>query len=426
MANNILIGVFLLFIMAIVYWHYQGTTFAGRLFLAVTEAALVGGIADWFAVTALFRKPLGIPWYTAILPRNRDRVVEALVFAVQQELLSKNFIRQRLENVRLSHFFIEWIDGHKAAWLDDALTPLLEFAAGRLDSDQAASQVAKVLRAHSDQLHLTPAISRFVRWMLAQKKDEVVFDMLLDQLLQTMQKPAATSTVWHFLRRYTMWERRSSPWRMLVFSGLEAFDAFNLNDAAKALHQELLTILIELKQPEHRLRRWLHSRLTDIGQELEQNPAWVQAVEEWKSNLIGQAKLEEAFVEVLQAVMMSLQGKEEQSTIGTWLRQQTDTYWQLFKTNKALQDWIESYLQEILQHVIETEHALIGDVVRDALVILTKEEMNQFVEERAGDDLQWIRINGSVVGALVGFILFIWTQLVYMPFIVPIIRSWFM
>ena len=100
-ADKTLLAAFAIFVLALMTHLYRpGNRFAeGFLFCA--EAALVGGIADWFAVTALFRKPLGFPYHTAILPRRRDAFVKASVTMVQKEFFSRRKIFRHLERLHL-------------------------------------------------------------------------------------------------------------------------------------------------------------------------------------------------------------------------------------------------------------------------------------------------------------------------------------
>jgi len=98
-ANITLAAVFLFFLGAAVLEHFNPGHFGIRLMFFVSEAALVGGIADWFAVTAIFKKPLGWGYHTALIPRNREKVIEAVASIVQTELLNMTLIRKKIEGI---------------------------------------------------------------------------------------------------------------------------------------------------------------------------------------------------------------------------------------------------------------------------------------------------------------------------------------
>jgi uncharacterized membrane-anchored protein YjiN (DUF445 family) len=92
-------------------------------------------------------------------------------------------------------------------------------------------------------------------------------------------------------------------------------------------------------------------------------------------------------------------------------------YWETFRQDTALQDWLERHLQEAAAEVALSEHNLIGELVGQALGTLSDKELNAFIEEKVGEDLAWIRINGSVVGALAGLAVFLLGEYVYLPYI---------
>ena len=109
-ADAILALSFLCFGLAFIWWYVHGTTFLSELIFFVFQSALIGSIADWFAVTALFRRPLGFPWHTALIPRNRQRIAESIAAAVQDDLLDKKIIQDRLASVRFVHYIIDWVE----------------------------------------------------------------------------------------------------------------------------------------------------------------------------------------------------------------------------------------------------------------------------------------------------------------------------
>jgi uncharacterized membrane-anchored protein YjiN (DUF445 family) len=96
-----------------------------------------------------------------------------------------------------------------------------------------------------------------------------------------------------------------------------------------------------------------------------------------------------------------------------------------FKGNIELQEWLEVRIKQVIYELIEKEHYIIGEIVQRVLGEFNDDKLNRFVEEKAGDDLQWIRINGSIVGGIVGLLMFFFLRYVYDPYVVPIIQSWF-
>ncbi|MBC8015840.1 MAG: DUF445 family protein [Sporomusaceae bacterium] len=103
---------------------------------------------------------------------------------------------------------------------------------------------------------------------------------------------------------------------------------------------------------------------------------------------------------------------------------QADQHWMRFKSDHEMQHWLEVRIKQAIFDLVEKEHYLIGTVVQEVLSTFTDEDFNRFIEDKAGDDLQWIRINGCVVGAVVGLIMFIFLHYFYDQNVVPILQSW--
>ena len=109
-ANHFLAGVFLLFVVASVLKYFYNELLSVQLLCFVTEASVVGGVADWFAVTALFRMPLGFPWHTALITRHRGRVISALADMIEYELLSVRSIKERVDKICFVRLLIDWVE----------------------------------------------------------------------------------------------------------------------------------------------------------------------------------------------------------------------------------------------------------------------------------------------------------------------------
>lgn len=425
-ANKTLTAVVLLFTMTLILRLCYRDSLLLEMGYTTLEAALVGGVADWFAVTALFGKPLGFPWHTAIIPRNRLKIVEALVHSVQYELLSKESIRGRLAGIHLVRSFIRWVEQRDDRTdLNAALGKVMQGALANIDTLQAAAQLEAFLKGHWQTVQLGPWISRIIRWILEKRYDERLTDGLLEELIRYVQREQTREAIYHQLERYSS-QMADSWWKQLVKNVLEAVDAVNLAEAAEALQREILTALEEVRQPDHPLRSWLRHKMSAIALRLAQEEDLSRSVDNWQAELIARISLKETLAELLELGIASVEEPAEGqvSPVMAWISLQTAAYWEQFKADTRLQDWIEKYVQEAVNGILETEHHLVGDIVRNALDGLTDRSLNQFIEEKAGDDLQWIRINGSVVGGIVGLLLFVFLHFFYTPILIPLLQIW--
>ena len=427
LANRFLLVGFVLFLLFATLRVIWPDSLWIRAVLALVEAALVGGIADWFAVTALFRKPLGFPWHTALIPRNRAQLVEATAQMVQNELVSATALQHRLAGVRFMDLFVELMERRSVQMmLGNLILRLVREGMRRLDPPVMARQLEAVLKRYGADLKLTPLLTEAGQWALTNKKDEQLLDFLLVELSRQANQPATRQHIFRYLEaRKTAAGEASLLNRLVIWLG-EQTNALNVGEAADVLTRQLLVTLERLRDPDCESRQWIRGRLSGILEELGNRPEWQAALDTWKDNILEKTSLEEPLTHLLEAVRDAVApqlqppdglaaGSGAASPLTLWALAQLERYWHSFKTNRELQDWMETYVKEAVHKLVETEHAIIGVIVKDALNSLSDEDLNRFVEDKAGDDLQWIRINGSVVGAAVGLVLFLLLHVLYHP-----------
>ena len=420
-ADRVLMAAFAVFAAAVlVRWFHREAVWAQAIF-RTAEAALVGGVADWFAVTALFRRPLGIAFHTAIIPRNREKIVQSIAYMVQEEFLSRQSIQRHLQKLKLVKLLINWIeDGGKVSifrFLERIIDTWLA-EADRMKLSSFLTQAVQV-RLRAAPLHrYVPALGR---WLLCSGKTEAIFDLVVVQARQVAERPSAKQDLYHYLEKSSRQATGESTLGRMFGAFLRTFDFINLDKAAEVLHQRLLAELQELEQPDHPLRRWLTDRLVESLSELEHNTDWQTSLEQWKSGLIDRLPLEEFLKPLVHAMLGPGEVEADSSShpLTIAMLRFADMYWQTFRQDIALQDWLERHLQEAATEVVLSEHSLIGELVGQALGTLSDDELNAFIEDKVGEDLAWIRVNGSVVGALAGLVVFFGGQYIYMPYIWP-------
>ena len=446
---NIALGISLvIFILAVILKYYLGDLFIVRLLFFVTQAALVGGIADWFAVTALFRKPLGFPWHTAIIPRNREQVINSVAGMIENDLLSVASIKNRLAKVHIVNLLIDWAETHGSQYFINTLAKFCQQILDRIDPVKAARYVERIIKDNAGKVRITPFLKKFATWAIENGEDEKWLSNLLDEMIEVAEKPSTMDRIRDILEEIKD-EKTKGLLMKTIGKIAEITNTVNLDDAAKALHIELLEVLNDLKNPEHPLRVRLKTMLHDITVKLDTEPSWSIAIEAWKRVIIERIKLSEPleilistaiktaghpswqtgreFINMVTGAVGHGAGKDrEVSLFVEWITSQLSNYWNHFKQDRKMKHRVEKYVKKMIFQIIETEHNLIGSMVKETLGALTNEDLNRFIEDKAGNDLQWIRVNGSVVGSLVGLIIFLFVNLFYDPVVVPVIKSWLM
>ena len=423
LANKVLLLVFGLFVMAVILKYFHRSMFSVDLFFTVTTAALVGGIADWFAVTALFKKPLGFPWHTAIIPRHRDRVIIAITQVIEQDLLSVESIKKRLEQVHFVRLFVKWADSESGSrFLRVLLIRHSEALMSRTDAPSVAQYGETLVKKGAGQVSITPYIKKFADWLIESGKDRALLGEVIEELIYILENPNTRKTIYYYLESIKQEKTKSVLEKLVLWFG-EQTDSINIVEAAEVLQTELLLMLNELRNPDHPLRNWAHSKLAEFTDELENDLEQRAAIEAWKNEVLEKAELKEPLANLSHEIMKNASLRSDSPFI-VYLNDYLARYWDLFRTNSDLQDWLEHRIKEAVHRLIEREHHIIGKAVRQVLEALTNDDLSRFIEDKAGDDLQWIRINGSIVGGLVGLAAFLFLRLIYDPFVVPVVRTW--
>ncbi|HWQ61480.1 MAG TPA: DUF445 family protein, partial [Negativicutes bacterium] len=338
---------------------------------------------------------------------------------VQNELLSKESIKRRLAGVRLVDVFVRWLEeGGRQAFLPDLAARWARAAWDNVDIPAVARYGQKWLKAALLGTDLARYGRQALAWALATGKADRLIEQLLTELTAAAGEERTRLAIERHLTRYSQ-NAAQSWWEKLVLSLAEATDTLNLAEAAAVLHAELLQFLRDLAAADHPVRAWVRTRLATAADRLQDDPAWAAGIDTWQRGLAGRLRLEET----LAACAGLATRNAPPDWPETWAARQAEKLWSAFKADPAMQDWVEEQLQTALSRFIDNEHDLVASVVRDALARLSDRDLNRFIEDKAGEDLAWIRINGSVVGGVVGLLLFLFLHYLYDPYVVPLIHT---
>ncbi|MDA8442277.1 MAG: DUF445 domain-containing protein [Peptococcaceae bacterium] len=427
-ANMILTIVFIAFMATAMLRHLYGKDFALQLVFFVLEAALVGGIADWFAVTAIFKKPLGFAYHTALIPRNRVKIEAAVANMVQTDLLSLSSLQSKIRNARYSQILIAWLENEpdiKQA-LINSLAAYVQQWASQLDVAHLAGRLETMLRNKLGQLDLSEQLQRIGLWALERHKDEQILVYLLNELETLAARPDTQAKILEFLEEQKREKTQSSTLKSFFTGILESTDSLNLDDAAAAISRELMHTLSSLHSPQHPLRRKLREILAESMAQMALRPDWQQGIAAWQTDVLERLPLAaglDSMLTLLFEAATGTAGEQQESMLVNWVKDQGTAYWEYFRRDVRLQNWLDHYLAGIILQVVTTEHYLIGDMVRETLTGFSNDDLSRFIDDKAGNDLQWIRINGSLVGGLLGLIIFLAMQLVFDPILLPMLHT---
>ena len=425
-ANITLTAVFIFFLGAALLEHLSPNNFGIRLIYFVSEAALVGGIADWFAVTAIFKKPLGWGYHTALIPRNREKVIEAVATIVQTKLLHMDVIRQKIERIPLIDGLFRYVEREGGSkYLTNLVLTYIRRYADKQEPSQLAERLAEYLRKTAKTWYLAPKVQIISGWALTNGYIDEGLDLLAEKLWDKAAEEETRLIILRYLEEVKE-EKVSNGGSILrtLMGFMEMSDGLNLDEAADALQVELLLTIRRFRNPLDPLRVSLRDAVIEGIAKLDSNIKFVVQAERWKQDLLTEELFEEFLETVLRSILnmaapplASTEPNVFYRTVHTFV----EKYWVSLQANAAFREQINLFLVDTLCQVIQNEHNMIGCMVRETLTAYTDQNLNQFIEEKAGNDLQWIRINGSMIGGVIGLILFLFLDFVYTPYIWPVL-----
>jgi uncharacterized membrane-anchored protein YjiN (DUF445 family) len=365
---------------------------------AVSEAAMVGGLADWFAVTALFRHPLRLPIpHTAIIPRKKDQIGASLGTFVQQNFLTEHVVGERVASARISARVGQWLaqPDHAARITGDAADALIGASEMLKDEDLRAA-VAQYSQRRLDDIDAAPLLARMV-------------DIVVDGGQHQEALSAAVRAVMRFLddNRPTLRHRladESPDWvpnwiddRVFnrLFSGVQSFLA------------DIVTT------PDHDFRVQFDARLRDYAARLRTDPATQARVAAAKAEVLAHPAvrtwLGSLWFTIKEALLAAAADPESELRSGVrTLLVQVGT---ALRDDAALQSKVDAWINAAVSQFVRRYADDISQLISGTVARWDADETSRRLELQVGRDLQFIRVNGTVVGALVGLVIHAVAQL---------------
>lgn len=402
-ANVVLSAAAGLFVAALLLKQIYPNHWLASAFLTVTEASLAGGVADWFAVTALFRRPLGFPYHTALIPRNRERIIQALAHTIEQDFLNKQAIKERLQQVQFINKLLVYAEGYEmSSIIREMVDRLVKEIAENIEPEVVGRYGERILKLVLKRQPVAPEAAEMLRWLFEQGRAGEFYTAVHQEISGIVRQDKTRKAILSYLEQIKQKTAQKNWLSSLITGFMETIDAINLEDAATALHQELIKTVDDLEAADSPLRLWFQEELQAVSTRL-QTPEWEHIINNWKDGLLNRIDLTEPISLLAFNLRQTLmQPSDFRSNTALWLAEQIENYWLRFKESTELQNQAEEYIKNLLAAMLDQEHHLVGDVASHALSKLSDDDLNKFIEDKAGQDLDWIRVNGVVVGGLAG------------------------
>ncbi|NNK34153.1 MAG: DUF445 domain-containing protein [Xanthomonadales bacterium] len=383
----------LLGLMALLFWLTldRPEAWAGWLH-AFAEAGMVGALADWFAVVALFRHPLGIPIpHTAIIPNRKDEIGDNLAQFVADHFLEPGVVRRRLASVNLARNAARWLKsprGHERVL--DLAVRMIRQTVGVLHEERFRRFVTRLGSRQLTELNLAPLLGKSLEWLIGDQRHQEVFTQALRHAVVALHDNRA-------LIRNNV--QRESPWWLPGFVD---------DRIVVQMLDRIETLLLEMSLDEdHPVRGDFNRLMIRLAHELQHSVEYRRWGEQLRDGLLENDSLQQylfrLWSDLVEGIEADLENPESQirSELGEWLTGVAEE----LERDEEMQVWVNAWLLDSTVSLVDENRAAISSLISDTVRSWDAQETSERIEAAIGRDLQFIRINGTLVGGLVGLVI---------------------
>ncbi len=365
---------------------------------ATAEASLVGGLADWFAVTALFRRPLGLPIpHTAIIPTQKDRIGRVLGNFVEKHFLSRQVLSAKLSGLRVSERAARWlIRPENSARVASQVAAAVAKAVEALPQGEVTDLIRRGAVARLQAVRVAPILGNMLSVVAADDRHQE----LLDEAIGLVSRAVAENR--EVLRDSF---REGSPWWL---PGV--VDEVLYGRIIAALDALLADVRAD---PAHPLRRRFDEAMRDFIERLKHSPEVIARAEALKRDVLDDALLDGLSAALWQRVRKAAAryGAEPDRASLEPLERGLVTLGESLLANEPLLGELDAFLAAQVSAMLEDHRQEVGELIADTVRAWPPEMAAERLELAVGRDLQFIRLNGTLVGGLAGLVIYMFMQL---------------
>ncbi|MEF9883147.1 DUF445 domain-containing protein [Streptomyces sp. P9-A4] len=360
---------------------------------AAAEAGMVGALADWFAVTALFRRPLGLPIpHTAIIPTKKNQLGASLGQFVGENFLSADVVRGRLHAFGIGGRLGNWLeDPAHADRVTSELSTALRGALTVLRDSDVQAVVGEAITRRAEAAEIAPGLGKTLERIVGDGAHHRAVDLVCT---------------------------RAHDW--LVTHGESVMDAvqggapgwtprFVDRRIGERVYKELLRFVTEMRDmPAHPARGAIDRFLTDFAADLQADTDTRARVERLKSDLLARPEVQDIIASAWSSVrnLIIAAAEDDRSQLRLRARASLISLGNRLSTDTRLQSKVEGWAEDAATYVVTTYRHEITSLITDTVAGWDADQTSKKIEANIGRDLQFIRINGTVVGALAGLVIY--------------------
>lgn len=364
---------------------------------AFSEAAMVGALADWFAVTALFNYPLGIKIpHTNLIENSKERIGDNLGNFVVENFLSPQNIRPYIQKIKISNFVGDWLskERNQENLMKEVSTIILDIL-NKLDDTAVVSFIGKKAKEMSDDLKINQIVGNGIEYILDKRDHQRFITNLSKQIKE------------YVLNNQEMIKQRvKNESYFLIPKFVDDGIAEKITSGLSKYFEE-----VELDE-NHSLRTEITQKLYSFSKEIQTDEKWIEEFKAIKNDFLKEEKIQQYSQDIWLSIKKSLSSEleEEQSALKNYLRKNLAELSENLKTDEVFQNKIDHWVRATAyKYILKNTHQF-GALISSTVGNWEGKELSAKMELEVGKDLQFIRVNGTLVGGLVGLIIYTVTE----------------
>ena len=396
-ATGLLVVAAIVFVLA--RWQEEEHAWAGYV-RATAEAGMVGAIADWFAVTALFKHPLGLPIpHTAIIKKRKDQIGESLGGFVRDNFLTKEVLSERLQEAELGRRVGTWLaEPTNARSIGDQSAAVVKGVTEVLKDDVVQTGLEQVVTNRFRNVPVAPVVGKAIDVAIDGEHHQVLLEStlsgvaaFLDENQMVFRERLATESPW--------WV--PEPVDDRVFAKIFTAVARFIEDVGKDRN--------------HELRRQLDERTLELAKKLKESDELRERGEAIKTELLNHPEVRRWSDSLWSRIKLAMleAAEDPASPFRAQLEQALVQAGQSIEQDPALQAKIDGWVVGATGYIAEQFRGEVAELIAHTVQRWDTDETSDRIELQVGRDLQFIRINGTIVGGLAGLIIYSLSELIF-------------
>ena len=394
-ATGALVLMAIIFVIA--FWFEEQYPWLGYV-RAMAEAGMVGALADWFAVTALFKRPLGLPIpHTAIIPNRKDAIGSSLSEFVATNFLSEAVVREKLAGFSMARRIGDYLSKPESAELVTAeLATAVRGISNVLSDDQIADLLESMARRKIAETKIGPPLGRIAAEVFERGDHHPLVDFITERCYEWIRD--------NYTAVSRVVSQRAPSWSPRFLDGF----------VADRIYQEVLAFAEAVKDdPGHQLRIALDRFLAEFAVDLQADPATIERAESIKDQIVGNAEVRSLAASAWKSVKDALvqAAEDPNSPLRRSVTNGLVSFGRQLTEDGPMARKVDGWVADAAGYLARNHARSITGIIDETIARWDGEATSRKIELQVGRDLQFIRINGTVVGALAGLAIYTFAEL---------------